>query len=133
MIEVIVTDDSPELFGKLQDAVSRFRRKAIFFIEGEVKSSMAEPKSGAEYKRGESVHVASAPGESPANDSSNLSGTIQTFFYTLEAIIGTMVEYGEYLEDGTDKMEARPVWEKTLQENLPTLENLLAYEIKGIQ
>lgn len=133
MIEVIVTDGSPELFGKLQEAVSRFQRKSVLFIESEVKTSMAEPKSGNEYKRGESVHIASAPGESPANDSSNLTGTIQPFFDTLEAKVGTPVEYAEYLEDGTENMEARPGWSNVLQESLPTLENLLAYEIKGIQ
>ncbi len=133
MIEITVKDKTPELFGKLQAAVSRFVRKGILHVEGEIKSSMAEPKSGAEYKRkGDKVHVASAAGESPAVDSSNLIGSVQPFIETLEAKLGTSVEYAEYLEDGTDNMEQRPVWEKTLQEELPTLEILLANEIKRI-
>lgn len=130
MIEIIVHDESPELFGKLQEAVSKFQRKAIFHIEGEIKSSMAEPKSGNVYPRGTGEHIASAPGESPAVDSGNLIGSIQSNFEnTLEARLGTPVEYAEYLEDGTKYMDQRPVWEKTVQEELPTLENLLALEI----
>lgn len=128
MIEITVKDESPELFAKLQQAVSRFQRKGIFHIEGEIKSSMAEPKSGT--RRGD--HIASAPGESPAVDSSNLIGLIQPFFDTLEAKLGTPVEYAEYLEDGTKNMEARPVWERTVEEEIPTLEKLLAAEIKRL-
>lgn len=129
MIEITVKDESPELFGKLQQAVSRFQRKGILHIEGEIKSSMAEPKSGKQY----GDHIASAPGESPAVDSSNLIGTIgPPVFETLEAKLGTPVEYAEYLEDGTKNMEARPVWERTVEENIPTLEKLLESEIKRI-
>ena len=148
MIGIIVEDKSPELFGKLQQAVSRFQRRGILHIEGEIKSSMAEPKSGNVYPRGaDSEHIASAPDESPAVDSSNLigspipqivstigeTGIASIIPNTLEAKLGTQVEYAAYLEDGTDNMEARPVWERTVQEELPTLERLLAFEIEGIQ
>lgn len=147
MIEIIVQDESPELFGKLQQAVSRFQRKGILHIEGEIKSSMAEPKTGLTYYRLKgsvdrdadrtdddySEHKTSAPGESPAVDSSNLIGSIQPFFDTLESKLGTPVEYAAYLEDGTVNMEARPVWERTVQEELPTLETLLAFEIGSVQ
>lgn len=147
MIEITVKDNTPELFGKLQAAVSRFVRKGILHVEGEIKSSMAEPKSGLTYYRLKgsvdleedrtdddySEHTASAPGESPAVDSSNLIGSVQPFIETLEAKLGTVVEYAEYLEDGTDNMEARPVWERTLKEELPTLEAMLATEIGRIK
>ena len=133
MIEIRVKDDTPELFGKLQAAVSRFVRRGILHIEGEIKSSMAELKSGAEYPRGkDKVHVASAPGESPASDSSNLIGSIMPQIDTLESKLGTEVEYAEYLETGTVNMEQRPVWEKTVREEMPTLEILLANEIRRI-
>lgn len=131
MIRVKVDNKTPELMQKLEGAVSRFVRKGAAYIEGEAKSSMAETKSGEEYERkGGKVHVASAPGESPANDSSNYTGTIQPIFEsTLEAKIGTPVEYANYLEEGTENMEERPLWEKTVEEVLPTLETLLANEI----
>lgn len=135
MIRVKVDNKTPELMQKLEGAVSRFVRKSAAHIEGEAKSSMAEPKSGSEYKRkAGKVHVASAPGESPANDSSNLTGTIQPIFEsTLEAKIGTPVEYAAYLEEGTENMEERPLWETTVEESLPTLETLLANEIRRIR
>jgi hypothetical protein len=135
MIRVTVKNRTPELMDKLQAAVSRFVGKGAFYIEGEIKSSMAEPKSGREYKRkGGKTHVASAPGESPAVDSNNLIGTIgpPIFESALEAKVGTPVEYAQYLEDGTVNMEPRPVWEKTVQEVLPTLETMLAKEIRRL-
>lgn len=133
-VKITVKDQTPELFQKLEKAISRFVRKGASHIEGEIKSSMAEPKSGATYPRGEDkTHTASAPGESPAVDSSNLIGSISLIIEnSLEAKVGTPVEYAEYLEDGTSKMEPRPVWEKTAEESLPTLEALLAREIKAI-
>lgn len=131
MIRVTVDDDTPELFGKLEKAISRFVRKGITHIEGEIKSSIAEPKSGLEYKRGDKVHVASAPGESPASDSSNYLNSIgpAIFESTLEAKVGTPLEYPIYLEEETEDIAERPLWEKTQQEVLPTLETLLANEI----
>ena len=128
-ITVTVSDKTPELFRKLDLAVRRFVVKAAAYIEGQVKSSMAEPKSGHRYGK----HVASAPGESPAIDSSNLIGSIQKIIEKngLMARIGTPVEYAGWLEDGTSRMEARPVWEVERMEALPTLEKMLAAEVGG--
>lgn len=134
MIRITVDNEVPELMDKVQAAVSRFVRKGILHIEGEVKSSIAEPKSGRSYKRGkDKTHVASAPGESPASDSSNYIGSIQPLFESsLEAKVGTPLEYPVYLEDGTDTIEKRPLWEKTVEEGLPTLETLLKSELKKL-
>lgn len=134
MIKVHVKDDTPELFGKLEKAVSRFVRKGALYVEGELKSSIAEMKSGNVYPRGkDGEHTASAPGESPASDSGNLIGSIgPPIFKTLEAKIGTPVEYALYLEEGTTNIEPRPLWEKTVKEVLPTLETLLAAEIRQV-
>lgn len=128
-ITVTVKDHTPELFGKLDLAVRRFVVKAAAYIEGQVKSSMAEPKSGHTY----GTHRASAPGESPAIDSSNLIGSIQKIIEKngLMARIGTPVEYAAWLEDGTSRMEARPVWEVERMESLPTLEKMLREEVSG--
>lgn len=134
MISVSVKDRTPELFQKLEKAVGRFVRKGALYIEGQLKSSMAEPKSGRAYPRGkEGTHIASAPGESPAVDSGNLTGSIAVIIEnSLEAKIGTPVEYAIYLEEGTDRMAARPLWERTATESLPTLESMLAAEIRGV-
>lgn len=134
MIEIKVDDKTPELMQKIEAAISRFVRKSALYIEGELKSSIAEPKSGRSYKRGkDKTHVASAPGESPASDSSNYIGSIQTIIESsLEAKVGTNVEYAVYLEEGTATIEQRPLWEQTAKEVLPTLETLLANELKRL-
>lgn len=126
-ISIKVTQDrTPELMQKLDAAIGRFVVKGAAYIEGSLKISMAEAKSGKAYGK----HIASAPGESPAVDSSNLTGSITTIMESsLEAKVGTPVEYALYLEDGTSKMEARPLWERTAKDSLPTLENMLKAEI----
>jgi len=134
MISVRVKDRTPELFQKLEKAVGRFVRKGALYIEGQLKSSMAEPKSGNAYPRGkEGTHIASAPGESPAVDSGNLIGSITVLMEsTLEAKIGTPVEYSIWLEESTERMAQRPLWERTAKESLPTLESMLATEVRGV-
>lgn len=128
-------DRTPELFQKLEAAMGRFVRKGAAYIEGQLKSSMAEPKTGRRYPRGkDGYHIASAPGESPAVDSGNLTGSIvQLFPSTLEARIGTPVEYALYLEEGTSRMEARPLWQPTVDEGLPTLEKMLRAEVASVK
>ena len=129
-ISITITDKTPELMQKLDAAIERFVVKGAAFIEGELKTSMAGPKSGRMY----GSHRASAPGESPAVDSGNLTGSIQQIFpSTLEAKIGTSVEYALYLEYGTGRMAARPLWETTAKESLPTLEKMLTEEIEGVR
>lgn len=128
-INVKVVDKTPELMQKLEAAIGRFVAKGAGHIEGRLKASMTEPKSGRLY----GDHRASAPGESPAVDSGNLIGSIvQIFPSTLEALIGTPVEYAVYLETGTSRMAQRPLWEKTIADELPTLEKMLDKEIDGI-
>lgn len=127
MIEVDIKDKTPELMQKVEAAIGRFVKKGADVIEQALRASMAEPKTGRMYGK----HRASAPGESPAVDSSNLIGSIaQVFPSTLEALIGTPVVYAGYLERGTDgRMAARPLWEVTAKESLPTLEKILDQEI----
>jgi hypothetical protein len=129
-ITIEIKDKTPELFQKLEAGIRRFVVKGSAYIQGELKSSMAEPKSGKRY----GAHQASAPGESPAVDSSNLTGSIDILLAAsmLEAKIGTPVGYALWLEDGTTRMDPRPLWERTATESLPTLENMLQAEIKGV-
>lgn len=129
----ITRDDTPELMQKLDAALGRFVVKGIGYLDGEVKSAMAEPKTGKSYKRGKSgIHRASAPGESPASDSGNLIGSIQQIYpSTLEGLLGTNVEYAIWLEDLTGLN--RPLWQKERDEGLPTLERMLKEEVEGIR
>lgn len=134
MINVTTKDNTPELMQKLQAATGRFVRKGALYIEGRLNTSMAEPKSGAAYARkNDAVHVASAAGESPAVDSSNYTNSIQIIqANSLEALIGTPLEYPIYLEEGTDDIAPRPLWEKEATDSLPTLERMLQAEISRL-
>lgn len=133
MITIRVRNATPELMQKLQAGVSRFIRKGAHYVEGKLKSSMAEPKSGRTYKRGkDGTHVASAPGESPAVDSSSYINDLKPVFEnSLEARIGTVLDYPVLLEEGTPggMIAPRPLWNKTLVDVLPTLETLLEAEL----
>jgi hypothetical protein len=147
MIEISVQDKTPELMQKLQKAAGRFVRKGALHIEASMKISMADQKTGNSYKRGaKAIHVASAPGESPADDSSNYINSITIspeaaiIERTLEARIGTVVGYAAVLEEGTTiagrarntTIEPRPMWEKIPLEEMPTLEALLEAEIRAV-
>jgi single-stranded DNA-binding protein len=99
-LEITIKDETPELMQKLQAAVGRFVRKGAVYIEGQLKTSSAgAKKSGKALQTRQelsSIHIASAPGESPANDSERtciqLDPGSQTEANALEARIGTPVE-----------------------------------------
>jgi len=68
------------------------------------------PKTGRIYSRpGGRRHRASAPGEAPATDTGALAKSVD---YVVQSAIrmevGDREHYGEYLEDGTRRMRARP-------------------------
>lgn len=134
-IEIKVTKDrTPEMLAELDRKLEGFVKGGAAHVAGQLRASMNEPKTGRAYKRGKNrVHIASAPGESPANDTQNLNNSIQQIFpSTLEALIGTAVEYAKYLEDGTRRMAARPLWQKTVDDSMPTLEKMLQEAVATI-
>lgn len=127
----ITRDLTGEKLAKLDETLEQFVKDGAAVIEGNLKASMAEPKTGRAYKRGSKVHIASARGESPAVDSGNLTGSIQQIFpSTLEGLIGTNVEYAIWLED-PDGLN-RPLWQKTADDSLPTLEKMLKDAVAAI-
>lgn len=68
------------------------------------------PATGREYSRGQGrVHTASSPGNFPRPDMGTLRASMR--FKRVGALhyeIVDGVEYGIYLEDGTERMAARP-------------------------
>lgn len=125
MLILRVDDHTPELFQKLEAAVSRSIKGAADDAAEVAKTSMRAPKSGRIYGR----HRASAPGESPASRTGRyLSGIEVVEQSSLEAKVGASAEYGPLLEYGLD----RPLWQQTLTEILPNLEDRLASEISTI-
>lgn len=131
-VEIKIEDHVPERTAKLESSLEKFVKEGAAYVEGQLTAKMIEGKSGRAYKRGkDGVHIASAPGEAPADDSGNLLSSIDVIEQgSLERLIGTPVEYGVYLETGTSRMAQRPMWEVTAKESLPTLEALLERAVK---
>ena len=122
-ITIRIEDHTPELMQKLTSQLGDFVITGARYIEGQVKAAMLTAKHGRRY----GTHTASAPGEAPADDTGNLVSSIDVLERSsLEAVIGTPVEYSRYLEEGTSRMAARPMWDKTARDSVPTLEKLLA-------
>ncbi|MDI9548420.1 MAG: hypothetical protein QM346_12565 [Chloroflexota bacterium] len=95
----------PEIAAKLPREAAKITEKTALRIEETAKTSMAGPKSGRMY----GAHQASAPGESPAIDTSNLANSIGT-----EAMGGAShmvyagTEYALSLEFGSPRVAPRP-------------------------
>lgn len=79
------------------------------WIRTHITNSMGEEKHGREYQHGNVVHVASAPGESPARDTDTLNESFQIVPVSNSiAIIGTNVESALPLEFGSVHIAPRP-------------------------
>lgn len=117
-------------FDALKDVERGLEQIAIaggLVLEGSIKREMATKKSGREYPRGGRVHVASAPGESPAPDTGALLNSIQTEVEqssssSATVIVGTNMEYAVPLEEGTARMAARPFMRPGLERSKADIE-----------
>ena len=108
-------------FIQLNDLDNRTRRgiRQFWFGYGKTllksfnKSVLKKPRAGRVYKRkikgGRRRHIASKPGESPANRSGNYR---KSAGYQIrgerEMLFGVTAKYGGWLENGTKKMSPRP-------------------------
>lgn len=81
-------------------------------VNDTARSLMAVPKTGRLYDRpGGKVHIASAPGEAPAIDTSNLIQSLrEQMTGDLTAIAYTDVEYSVPLEFGSIQIDPRPFY-----------------------
>jgi HK97 gp10 family phage protein len=109
-VKIVKTNVKAVLDSMSGDRLGRAVMAGGFVLETAVKVSMsASSHSGRVY----AGHRASAPGETPAVDTGVLGNSINTQLVSSSdtsafAEVGTGVEYGEFLEFGTSKMEARP-------------------------
>ncbi len=112
----------PDLQKLLRDEERDIIRDITFDLSDRMKLAMADSEpSGKLYKRGkDSFHIASAPGQPPAVDSSNLLNSIMPNVSDLQGEI-SLNFYGLYLEEGTVKMQERPFILPSLDEVLVSL------------
>ena len=109
--------------GAVTAGMRRNLRKAVentlFYGQAQMRTSMAEAKHGRTYGN----HTASAPGESPAVDTSFLTNSIQVVMESdSEGVIGTNAEYAPHLEYGTVRMSPRPFFAPAFDEMKPIFE-----------
>jgi len=99
----------PQMGPELRRAADREAEGTARSILSHAQIAMSEPKHGKAYRRGERVHIASAPGEAPAVDTGALraSGYVEPVQPgTWE--VGFTAEYAAAEEFGTPRIEPRP-------------------------
>ena len=102
---------SPEATRQLAGQASGVLRAMAASMTGEMKRLISLPKTGRAYRRGRTaVHIASAPGEAPADDYGGLLGSIGFIMNgDLQAIVSVGAEYSAYLELGTNRADGTPL------------------------
>jgi hypothetical protein len=98
----------PDLVAAMPGKVKRVVRTTALSIETDMKRRMQGQKSGRLYRRGGKIHVASAPGEAPAIDTSLLINSIQSTHEGFTSWIDVFADYGGDLEFGTTHIAPRP-------------------------
>lgn len=106
----IVYNHFPEIVRRLPGAAREIVQETIDEIDETVKHGMATTKSGRAYVRGGRIHIASAPGEMPAIDTTNLISSLQKKIVSGKAhgYYYTEVDYAPMLEYGTSEIAPRP-------------------------
>jgi len=115
----------PDMIDAIQDELyigaNNIRNK---IIKGMQKTKRAPWFYWRGKKPGRKKHFPSAPGEMPAIDSGELISRIVAEARKDEVEVGVEAgaPYAVFLEEGTDKMEARPFLEPTAEEETPIIE-----------
>lgn len=125
MIAIEIDAIVPDLKRLAADKAGEITAFITFGLEGEMSRLMADSQpTGKIYPRGKSAHQASAPGEPPAVDTTNLLTSIsgEVFESEMKGEI-TMAEYGGFLEFGTNRIEPRPFLIPSLDEIVKEIAN----------
>ena len=100
-----IVNNFPKIVGGLRKKAGLIVEATLHNIEARSKASMAAPKSGRFY----GSHQASAPGEAPAVDTSNLINSHGVEMTSETAgIVYVTAEYAPGLEFGTRRIAPRP-------------------------
>jgi HK97 gp10 family phage protein len=125
--------------GLLNRAIARGVTKGAIIVQGAARMKILKgPRSGKgrEYKRGKKTHVASAPGEPPANDTGNLARSVAVVVaqpgVLSTAYVNVGAPYGADLEFGTRNMEPRPFLQPSLDENAAKVGSVVQQELEAV-
>ncbi len=106
---------------KVPDKITKRLAMGANDIRSTIILSMRDtPKDGRTYKRGKKKHIASSAGNPPAIDSGELIRSIVFDVRDMEVEVGSIIDdppYPRWLEEGTEKMEARPWLEPAVEKH----------------
>jgi len=135
-----MADDFDKLFKKLdhfavdaEKAIDQTVRLTALKVQRSAVSSIREHSVGRVYARkGGVIHIASKPGDAPNTDKGRLVGDINMVHDkgTMEALVGTDVEYGAYLELLMNRPWLQPALNKNIDDYAKNLERALDRQIK---
>jgi len=104
------------------------KQDLLYRIASEVRTQLIDTiesgtRSGREYKRGDKIHIASAPGEPPVTDSGQLVNSISQPVKNgnNEYYIPITNEYAMYLELGSINMRPRPFIQRSMDKAIEEL------------
>jgi phage gpG-like protein len=106
---VVDTRILERIIADLPDKIDSFIEEVANEMLNDVVLSFGSSPPGIEYKRGDSVHVASSAGYPPNPDTGTLKASMTVSRERAnERIVHDQTEYGVYQEYGTEAIEARP-------------------------
>lgn len=119
---------------RLSDRAPIALQRVADHLEDRLKDNLDQPGTGRVYQKpGGGFHRASAPGEFPAKDRGILQDSAEAHVVPerLAVHVGTPLDVGLYLEEGTINMEPRPFVRRTVMDNAKQIEEILVRELKG--
>jgi HK97 gp10 family phage protein len=105
---VFLRINKAEFLKLLDDANAITEEAADKMVENMKTSILSGAKSGRQYYKNGGRHTASAPGQSPANQTGDLVKSIKVSKSKNKATISISKNYAVFLEFGTSKMRPRP-------------------------
>lgn len=126
-LELKGTEQLARALRKLDEDAQKEVKKAVeatgLSLRGAiVKKYQRGPATGEIYEKynPRRTHQASAPGEAPATDTGRLASSVVTNDVgPMTVEVETDVEYGPWLEFGTQRIAPRPNWVPSIQEEEP--------------
>lgn len=126
--------NQPAVVAKIRAAAARGVVRGQHAVADEAVSRILNPpKTGRIYRRRGVEHQASAPGQSPANDTGHLAGNVTVDPINMATLTGTVTSRAAYaaaLEFGTAIMEPRPYMRPALEAKRAEIETDIANEIR---
>lgn len=110
------------------EIVSAVRLTSQIVRSNAVRSIQKKSSGGRTYQKynPRRTHEASPPGMPPNTDTGRLAGSIRVASYGTMADVGTDLDYGKFLELGTQEMAARPYMVPALEQARPGWNKRLA-------